>query len=51
MPPIRSLIFKYSIYYSKLVAVILSFSEIIPTYSCYIKKGLGYIIIMALFSY
>ena len=48
MPPIRSLIFKY---YTYIVAVILLFSEIIPIYSCYIKKKLVCIIIAAPFSY
>ena len=51
MPFIRSLASKHSTYCSKLVAVILSFSEIIPIYSCCVEKGLVYIIITALFSY
>jgi hypothetical protein len=50
MPPIKSLVFKYLAHCSKLVAVILLLSEIMPTYSRYIEKGLVYIIIMALFS-
>ena len=32
-----------------LVTLILSISKVIPSYSCYIKKGLVYIIIAALF--
>ena len=51
MPPIKSLVFKYFTYYFKLVAIILLLSKIMPTYSCYIEKGLIYIIIAALFSY
>ena len=51
MPFIRSLAFKYSTYYSKLVAVIFSLSEIIPIYSYCAEKGLVYIIIIALSSY
>jgi hypothetical protein len=50
MPPVRSLVFKYLAYHSKLVAVILSLSEIMPTYSRYTEKGLVYIVIIALFS-
>jgi hypothetical protein len=50
MPLIRSLVFKHLAYHSKLVAVILSLSEIILTYSHYAKKGLVYITIIALFS-
>ena len=50
MPPIRSLVFKYSICYSKLVAIILSFNKIMPLYSCCMEKGLVYIIITALSS-
>jgi hypothetical protein len=50
MPFIRSLAFKRLAYYSKLIAVILLFSEIMPTYSHYIKKGLVYITIIVLFS-
>ena len=50
MPLIRSLISKYLAYYFKLVAVILSLSKIIFTYSHYIEKGLVYIIIITLFS-
>ena len=47
MPPIRFLAFKCTACYSKLVAVIFLLSKIIPTYSCYMEKGLVYIIIMA----
>ena len=36
-----------SVYYAILVALILSISEVMPSYSHYIKKGLVYIIIMA----
>jgi hypothetical protein len=50
MPPIRSLIFKYLARRSKLVAVIFLFSEIMPSCSCYMEKGLVYIVIAALFS-
>ena len=48
MPFIRSLVFKRTAYYFKLVAVILLLSKIIPTYSYYIEKGLIYIAIIAL---
>ena len=44
MPFIRSLASKRRIY---IVAVILLFSEIMPTYSCCVLKGLVYIIIIA----
>ena len=47
MPLIRFLVFKRTTYYFKLVAVILSLNKIMPTYFCYIEKGLVYIIIMA----
>jgi hypothetical protein len=47
MPSVRSLVFKRLAYYSKLVAVILSLGEIMPSYSRYKKKGLVYIIITA----
>jgi hypothetical protein len=50
MPPVRSLISKHLAYYSKLVAVILLFSKIMPSYSYYIEKGLVYITIATLFS-
>jgi hypothetical protein len=50
MPPIRSLVFKYLAYRFKLVAVILLFSEIMPSCSRYVEKGLVYVIIIALFS-
>ena len=48
MPFIRSLVFKYSTYYFKLVAIILSFNKIILSCSCCVEKGLVYIIIIAL---
>ena len=48
MPSVRSLAFKCTAYCFKLVAVILSLSKIIPTYSCYVLKGLVCIIIIAL---
>jgi hypothetical protein len=50
MPFVRSLIFKHLAYRSKLVAVILLLSEIMPFYSYCTEKGLVYIIIIALFS-
>ena len=50
MPLIRSLAFKCLTYYSKLIAVILSLSEIMPTYSHCTEKGLVCIIIITLFS-
>jgi hypothetical protein len=50
MPSVRSLVFKYLAHHSKLIAVILLFSEIMLTCSCYIEKGLVYITIVALFS-
>ena len=40
-----------SIYYAILIALILSISKVIPSYSYYIKKGLIYIIITAPSSY
>ena len=48
MPFIRSLAFKCAACYFKLVAVILLLGKIMPTYSCYIEKGLVCIIIIAL---
>ena len=48
MPFIRFLVSERRIY---TVAVIFSFSEIMPSYSCYEEKKLVYIIIMALFSH
>jgi hypothetical protein len=51
MPPVRSLAFKHLACCSKLVAVILLLSKIMPACSCCAKKGLIYIIIMALFSH
>jgi hypothetical protein len=50
MPPVRSLVFKRLAHHSKLIAVILLFSEIMPTYSRYAEKGLVYITITALSS-
>ena len=47
MPLINSLVFKR---YACIVAVILLFSEIMPSYSCYKEKKLVYIIIAAPFS-
>ena len=47
MPPIRSLVFKRTTRRFKLVAVILSLSKIIPTYSYCMEKGLIYITIIA----
>jgi hypothetical protein len=49
MPFIRFLVSKYLAYHSKLIAVILLFSEIIPFYSCYVEKGLVYITIITLY--
>ena len=51
MPPVRFSASKYSTYCFKLVAVILSLSEIIPSYSCCMEKGLVYIIIAVPFNY
>ena len=48
MPPIRYSAFKCTAYYFKLVAVILLLSKIMPTYSCYMEKGLVCVIIIAL---
>jgi hypothetical protein len=47
MPSVRSLASKYLAHHSKLVAVIFLFSEIMPSYSHYIEKGLVYITITA----
>jgi hypothetical protein len=47
MPPVRSLASKY---YTYIVSLIFSFSEIMPTYSYYAVKELVYIIIIAPFS-
>ena len=47
MPFIRSLVFKRTAYYFKLVAVILWLGKIMPTYFYYIEKGLIYITIIA----
>ena len=46
IPLIKSLVFKRTTYHFKLVAVILSLSKIMPTYSCYVEKGLVYIAII-----
>ena len=48
MPPVRSSASKRR---TCIVAVILSFGEIMPTYSRCVLKGLVYIIIIALLSY
>ena len=48
MPLIRSTAFKRRTY---IIVLILLLSKIMPTYFYYIKKGLVYIIITALFSY
>ena len=45
MPPIKS---SASGYYNKLITLIISINKVMPSYSCYIKKGLVYIIIAAL---
>jgi hypothetical protein len=50
MPPVRSLAFKRLARRSKLVAVILLFNKIMPSYSCCVEKGLVYIVITVLFS-
>ena len=50
MPLIRSLVSKRTTCYFKLVAIIFSLSEIMPTCSRCMEKGLVYIIIAALFS-
>ena len=44
MPPVRFLVSKR---HARVVAVILLLSEIMPTYSCYMLKGLVYITIIA----
>ena len=44
MPFVRSLASKRRVY---IIAVIFLFSKIMPTYSCYVLKGLVYIIIIA----
>jgi hypothetical protein len=51
MPPVRSLVFKHLAYCSKLIAIILLLGKIMPSYFCYLEKGLVYIIIIALFSW
>jgi hypothetical protein len=50
MPFIRFLVSEYLAYCSRLIAIILLFSEIMPTCSCYTEKGLVCVIIIALFS-
>jgi hypothetical protein len=47
MPPVKSLASKH---YAYIVVLILLLSEIIPTYSCCVVKGLIYIVIAAPFS-
>ena len=47
MPLVRSLVSKHAAHRFKLVAIILSLGEIMPTYSRYIEKGLVYITIIA----
>ena len=47
IPLIRSSASKHAAYRFKLVAVILLLGKIMPTYSCYIEKGLVYIAIIA----
>ena len=44
MPPIRSLVSKRR---ARVITIILLLSEIMPTYSCCVLKGLVYITIMA----
>ena len=51
MPFIKSLVFKRTAYYFKLVAVILLLNKIMSTYFCYIEKGLIYIAIIASLGY
>ena len=48
MPFIRSSVFKRTAYYFKLVAVILSLGEIMPTYFYYTEKRLVCVKIIAL---
>jgi hypothetical protein len=50
MPPVKSSAFKCLAYRSKLITVILSLGEIMPTYFYYMEKGLVYITITAPFS-
>ena len=47
MPPVRSLVSKHR---ARVIAVVLSLSEIMPIYSCYTKKKLVCIIITAPFN-
>ena len=51
IPPVRSSASKHTAYYFKLVAVILSLGEIMPTYSYYAEKKLIYIVIIAPLGY
>ena len=51
MPFIKSLVFKCTTYYFKLVAVIFLLGKIMPTYFYYIEKELVYIAIIAPLSY
>ena len=46
MPPVKSLVFKRTACYFKLVAIILLLNKIMPTYSYYMEKKLVYIIII-----
>ena len=48
MPSVRSLIFKYCTY---VIKTIVSLGEIILLYSCYTKKKLVCVVIMAFFNY
>ena len=48
MPFIR---FSASKRHTRVVAVIFLLSEIMPTYSCYVLKGLVYVAIIALLGY
>ena len=48
MPSVKFSVFKR---YTYIVAVILSLSKIMPTYSCCVLKGLVYITIMAPLGY
>ena len=48
MPLVRSLISKRC---TKLVSIIISFGEIMPSYLCCVKRKLLYVVIAALFSY
>ena len=48
MPLIKFLAFKHTAYYFKLIVVILLLGKIMPSYSCYIKKGLMCVAIITL---